>query len=242
MISYDNYINLILTEGIFITDELLLEFLESAITICLLGEDENTLIRHNEFLSLHKSILKSGNSYLSIPYNTGNVKGSFSYQIAKKTLSSRHDVYVKTNRFPVLYVIVDEQEMRNDINKYIDYLKAEVQINLCYIIESFLNKRAYNLNYLTNDCGLESYVVRLIRNIMLNVKNYFIQNNKPMSINNYENEINKTFTGNLNDDFGLFLFCEDQTKRNYKYIVNSIHKILMDNIKELQSQGYLEKD
>ena len=120
MLSYSEYMNLILHEGIIKIDQEILDFLESAFVVHFLGEVEKKLNHSNvdrklainviskiksEYKKHHdgyvrvNKVLTSDQSYLGLNYKTEKLLGKFNFHVGSKSFNNENGAYFSVSNF-----------------------------------------------------------------------------------------------------------------------------------------------
>lgn len=216
-------------------------------------------------------ILKSKTGYRNIPYVGYDIEGVFAFFLEINKESDigaeyhRKSHHKGTERKVVSYLDGEFFNtfmvwLKNPSKKILEVLIKEkvdqIEHELAHLVEDFiLDKRvkensSIKINkfkkdyhkdrsaYLTSEIEFEPMIISMVRKFISNIKSIVSKNRHSMSVSEYKQRLDNF----LNDDTEDFLFYSKRlTPTKYKTLIKKIYVELIDNIENLQEEGYLEK-
>lgn len=136
MLSYKEYVDLILNEGIIRVDEKVLDFLIATFMLHYNKKVDKEILNFNKFKSTHDNFVRDNNikvegkRYFNVPYTHDNFKGTFNYYIDSKCMNSDIGAYFSrkttgNHKLNSIHVCFDDK-LIEDTNKW---LNGEVQLD-----------------------------------------------------------------------------------------------------------------
>jgi len=162
MLSYKEYVRLVMTEGIINIDKELLSFMEAAFALYLIDQIKIRIKKETVLETLSKlehkyqlqynqyatdNIKKTGNSYLELEYNNNGVVGEFNYHLGAKSLDDNNGAsfHVGGNgSIPSIKIAIDKS-MTMRLN---EWLINPIIANFELIIQEKKNQLEHELAHL----------------------------------------------------------------------------------------------
>ena len=214
------------------------------------------------------NIIHSGNQYLNIPYDYNGFKGNFNFVVDKKSQSltgaefHHGNIAVgKQRKLVVYYDDVFKEEFyswlkspkQETLELIVKDKRNQIEHELAHAVETFIMDKKGNtkkikknydssyLDYLTSDIEFEPMIVSLIRDFILKVKKFKVENNEPMTVEYYKflakDLMAPVSEYSWNKDFLIYYHKVSPVK--LKTILKKVYIEIMDNIEELKNEGYL---
>ena len=188
MLSYKEFISLVLCEGIIKIDKKLLSFLESTFIVNLFDKFESQIKKPevleiiNKFKSPHikyyneyikeNGIKKIDKSYLSLTYDNNNVKGNFNYHVGTKSLDENNaaSFHRGTNGSLSSIRIAFDKKFITDFNQWLSNPKLET---LDILFNEKRNQIEHELAHMVEWFIVTRKIKKIKKNYNNNEEDYF---------------------------------------------------------------------